>query len=64
MKKKRTVIGKYQQGSMLSLAVVAAVKLTSVGALAENIKVNSDLPTALAKSATISQVEPSVVSHK
>ena len=46
---------------MLSLAVVAAVKLTSVGALAENIKVNSDLPAALAKSATLSHVEPSKV---
>jgi subtilase family serine protease len=61
MKNKRTVIGKFQQGSMLSLAVLGAVKLMGVSALAENIEINSDLPPALSKSVTISHAEPSKV---
>jgi subtilase family serine protease len=61
MKNKTTVIRKIQRGSMVSLAVLAAVKLTSVNALAENIEVNSDLPSALTKSARLSHVEPSKV---
>src|ERR1700722_18850040 len=61
MKNKTTVIHKIQRGSMVSLAVLAAVKLTSVNALAENIEVNSDLPSAVTKSARISHVEPGKV---
>jgi kumamolisin len=58
MKNKHTVIGKIQRGSVLTLAVIAALKLSSASAIAGNIKVNSDLPSALAKSATVSHVQP------
>ena len=57
MKNKHTVIGKVQRGSILTLAVIAALKLSSASAIAGNIKVNSDLPSTLAKSATVSHVE-------
>jgi kumamolisin len=57
MKKKQTVIGKIQRGSVLCLAVMAALKLSSASAIAGNIRVNSDLPSQLAKSATVSHVE-------
>jgi subtilase family serine protease len=57
MKNKQTVIGKIQRGSVLSLAVMAALKLSGASAIAGNIKVNSDLPSQLAKSATLSHVE-------
>jgi subtilase family serine protease len=59
MRKKQTVIGKIQRGSVLSLAVLATLKLSGASAIAGNIKVNSDLPSALAKSATVSHLEPS-----
>src|ERR1700722_14687811 len=58
MKNKNTVIGKIQRGSVLTFAVIAALKLSSASAIAANIKVNSDLPSALAKLATVSHVEP------
>ncbi|HXM01335.1 MAG TPA: protease pro-enzyme activation domain-containing protein [Chthoniobacterales bacterium] len=58
MKNKHTVIGKIQRGSVLTLAVIAALKLSSASAIAGNIKVHSDLPSALAKSGTVSHVEP------
>jgi kumamolisin len=57
MKNKQTVIGKIQRGSVFSLAVMAALKLSGASAIAGNIKVNSDLPSTLAKSATVSHVD-------
>ncbi|MBV8215563.1 MAG: hypothetical protein JOZ08_20310, partial [Verrucomicrobia bacterium] len=55
---KQTLLNKIQRGSVLGLAVIAAIKLSGVSAIAENIKVNSDLPSALSKSTTVSHVEP------
>jgi subtilase family serine protease len=58
MKNKQTLLKKIQPRSVLSLAVMAATALSGVNAIAQNTKVNSDLPSALSQSAIVSHADP------
>jgi subtilase family serine protease len=58
MKNKQTLLSKIQPGFVLSLTVMAATALSGINAIAQDTKVESDLPSVLSQSAIVSHADP------